>query len=340
MNRILVQNVKYRRDIMRALALFTFVGGIVFAVLNFMRGLNLLASLELTYSIFSIYLWFIVPTTHHLSRWILSYIIPFFLVMMYALSLPNTSSAVFVWVLIIPLLSYLLLGRHHGFWVSLIFIFLAIVLYNTRFFDSTISFPLNAAMAINVSLSSLFAMTIAHVYELNREKNETRLIELAGTDKLTGLANRMKLDTSFLHISTLAKRHKLHFVLVLFDLDFFKNINDQYGHDVGDKALIFVADFLKKNTRESDFLVRMGGEEFFLMMTCSDAKEAHQHVERIRKRLAENPLIHDNLKIPITLSAGLATYNLDGTNLNTLIKKADERLYTAKKNGRNRIVFE
>ncbi|WP_133468044.1 GGDEF domain-containing protein [Paraglaciecola marina] len=340
MNNALVQNTKYRRDILRALALFTFTGGLLFCTLNFIRGLYLLAALELAYSLFSIFLWFIIPKTPHLSRWILWYIIPFFIVMMFALSLPATSDAIFVWVLTIPLLAYLLLGRRLGFWVSLIFIFLGIIAYHLRFIDSSNPFSLNAAISINITLSALLVMIIAHVYELNRDKNENRLIELAGTDQLTGLPNRMKLDTSFQHISSLAKRHKIDFTLILIDIDFFKSINDQYGHDVGDEALCYIANFLNKNVRESDFLARFGGEEFALFMTSTEPNQANQHIENIRKMLSQSPFLNGDIAINITLSAGLATYGKDGKNLESLLKKADERLYQAKHNGRNCIVFD
>lgn len=340
MNNALVQNTKYRRDIIRALALFTFTGGLLFSTLNFTRGLYFLSALELAYSLFSIFLWFIIPKTQHLSRWILGYIIPFFMVMMFALSLPSTSDAIFVWILTIPLLAYLLLGRTLGLWVSLIFIFLGIIAYHLRFLDSSNPFSLNAVISINITLSALLVMTIAHVYELNRDRNENRLIELAGTDSLTGLANRMTLEGSFQHISSLVKRHKIDFTLILIDIDFFKTINDRYGHDVGDEALCYIANFLNKNIRESDVLARFGGEEFALFITSIEPNQTSQHIENIREELSRSPFLSDDITINITLSAGLATYGKDGTSLESLLKKADERLYQAKHNGRNCIVFD
>lgn len=338
MNSQLVQNINYRRDVMRVLVSFTFVGGLLFSIVNFYRGLYVLAGIEIVFSVYSVFLWRIIPATPNFTKWAMSYTIPCFFVIMYALYLPKSSEAIFVWVLTIPLISYLLMGRQKGFWVSVAFILSGISIYHWRFVDVNQGFTLNTAISINICFSSMLAMAIAHVYELNRERNEQRLLELAGTDKLTGLANRMKLEDSFQHYSLLSKRHNINFILVMFDLDYFKNINDKYGHSVGDKALCFVADFLKENIRESDLLARFGGEEFSLLMTSSDIDEAYEHINLMREKLSQHTFISNKDKINITMSAGLATYGIDGTSLDSLMKKADDRLYMAKNNGRNCIV--
>ncbi|MBL4630716.1 MAG: GGDEF domain-containing protein [Paraglaciecola sp.] len=338
MDKQLVENIQYRRDVLRVLTLITFLGSLYFGVLNFYREIYTLAGLELVFGFFSIVLWQIIPTTEHFSKCVMAYIIPAFLLIIFALLIPQTSDTMFVWILTIPLTSYLLMGRRRGFWVSVVFILLGVIAYHWRFMANGNDVSLNMAVSVNISLSSILIMSIAHVYEVNREKNEQRLIELAGTDKLTGLANRMKLDERFQHFSSLAKRHKLNFILVLFDIDFFKKINDQHGHNVGDQALCFVADFINNNIRETDFLARYGGEEFSLLMTSSDIDEAHKHIDLIRERLSKNTFLSNTNKMTVTLSAGLATYGIDGTSLDVLMKKADDRLYLAKNNGRNCIV--
>ncbi len=333
MHNQLAKNIQYRRDVLRVFMLFAFVCGLLFSLINFSRGLYILATLELSFGLFSVFLWRIIPTTPNLDKWVMAYIIPFFLMIMYGLSVQQSEMDIFVWILIIPLLAYLLMGRKKGFWVSVTFVVSGLAIYHWRLISNDIK-----PISINIITSSLLAMTIAHVYELNREKNEQRLLELAGTDSLTGLANRMKLDQGFQHFSLLIKRHDINLILVLFDLDLFKDINDQYGHNVGDKALCFVANFLKKNIRESDLLARFGGEEFALLMTSSDIDEAYQHINSIRERLSQHPFINNKNQIKITLSAGIAAYGIDGTNLDSLMKKADDRLYIAKSKGRNCIV--
>jgi diguanylate cyclase (GGDEF)-like protein len=334
----LVENIQYRRDILRVFVFFTFLGGLLFSVVNFLRELYILAGIELVFSIFSVFLWRIIPTTPNFAKWAMYYLIPCFLVLMYALSLPQSSEAIFVWVLTIPMLAYLLMGRQTGFWISVTFVLSGIVIYHLRFIDGNQDFILNSAISINILFSSFLAMCVAHVYELNREKNEHRLLTLAGTDKLTGLANRMKLEASFQQYALLSKRHNISFVLVLFDLDLFKSINDQYGHTTGDKALRYVAKFLTENIRESDLLARFGGEEFALLMTSSDITEAYEHIDLIRENLSTHAFISHKNHIKITLSAGVAAYGIDGDNLDSLMNKADKRLYIAKNNGRNCVV--
>ena len=179
---------------------------------------------------------------------------------------------------------------------------------------------------------------LAHVYETNREKNEARLLELAGTDELTGLANRMKLEETFALYVEYAKRNKSPLAVVLFDLDFFKNINDQYGHHVGDATLKYIANFIKNRIRKTDLLVRFGGEEFVLLIAGSKEKDCYQQIDSIRQQLTTTPFVYHNVTIAITISAGISTYEKDGTNLEDLLLKADKRLYLAKDNGRDCVV--
>ena len=334
----LEQNVRYRRDVMRVLLMITFIGGLTFSAINFYRGLWPLACLEFIYGIFSFLLWRRILHTADFQRWVVVYLTPFFTIMMYALYLPTASDSVFAWILTIPVISYLLMGRIQGFWFSLCFIISGIVVYHLRFMGSDM--PLNMAVSLNVILSASLMLALAHVYEINREKNEERLLELAGTDKLTGLANRMKLAESFQRYSEYAKRHHAPLTVVLFDLDYFKKINDQYGHHVGDAALCYVANFIQSKVRKTDLLARFGGEEFALLMIAADAKACHQHIDLMRQQLMQAPYIHNKQVINITFSAGLALYGEDGKDLEHLLLTADRRLYEAKDNGRNCIVFQ
>lgn len=334
----LEQNIQYRRHVMRVLLMVTFIGGLTFSIINFYRGLWPLATLELIYGVFSLVLWRKILNVGHFQAWVLAYLTPFFIIMMYALYVPNSSDSIFAWILTIPVISYLLMGRKQGFWFSIFFIICAIIIYHLRFLGRDI--PLNIAVSLNVILSACLMIALAHVYEVNREKNEERLLELAGTDKLTGLANRMKLAESFQRYSEYAKRHLAPLTVVLFDLDFFKRINDQHGHHVGDAALCYVADFIQTKVRKTDLLARFGGEEFALLMLASDAKDCYRHIDLIRQQLMQAPFIHNKGAINITMSAGLAVYGEDGKDLDNLINTADRRLYLAKDNGRNCVVAD
>ena len=332
----LTQNLQYRRDVMRVLLMVTFIGGLVFSAINFYRGLLPLATLELAYGMLSISLWFRIKHTPHFQLWVVAYLTPFFIIMMYALSVPTSSESIFSWTLTIPMISYLLMGRKQGFWFSLFFIAFGVIIYHLRFMGSDI--PLNIAVSLNVIFSPCLMIALAHVYETNREKNEERLLDLAGTDKLTGLANRMKLAESFQIFSEYAKRHQSPLTVVLFDLDCFKNINDQHGHHVGDAALCYVANFIQSKVRKTDLLTRFGGEEFALLMVASDLQACYQHVDGIRQELMQSPFIINKEVIGITVSAGIALYGKDGLDLSDLLLSADRRLYLAKDNGRNCVV--
>jgi diguanylate cyclase (GGDEF)-like protein len=119
------------------------------------------------------------------------------------------------------------------------------------------------------------------------------------------------------------------------DLDKFKTINDNYGHEAGDEVLKTVGKFLQKNIREVDIVARYGGEEFVLMIPEADQDAALALSERLREQFAR--VKRDNLP-QITMSLGIATYPFDGTEMEDLIRKADAAMYAAKQAGRNKVI--
>lgn len=336
MFRNLDQNLQYRRSVMRALLIMVIIGGITFSLINFYRGLWSLAALELFFVFFAFFLWRKILNTPHFQRWVSIFLFPFFATMVYAMYVPNSSASIFVWVLSIPVISYLMMGRKQGFWVSSFFIFTGVAVYHFRFINGDLA--INVADSLNIILSASLMMSLAHVYETNREKNEERLLELAGTDGLTGLANRMKLAETFALYVEYAKRYKTPLAVVLFDLDYFKKINDQHGHHVGDATLRYIADFIKNRVRKTDLLVRFGGEEFVLLIAGSKEEDCFQQVDSIRQQLTVMPFVHNEMTLAITVSAGISTYEKDGTKLEDLLLKADQRLYLAKGSGRDCVV--
>lgn len=156
---------------------------------------------------------------------------------------------------------------------------------------------------------------------------------IANTDKLTGLYNRHYLDDHVEEAQELSKRYELPLSIVMFDIDHFKRINDNYGHDVGDTVLQKLARRVKKATRKNDILVRWGGEEFVIVMLKSDIHHALTHAEKIRQ-LVENKNIHED--IAITISLGVAQW-LHEETIDETFKRADQGLYMSKASGRNTI---
>jgi two-component system, cell cycle response regulator len=164
-------------------------------------------------------------------------------------------------------------------------------------------------------------------------------IEMAITDALTGLYNRRYMET---HVGTLveqaAARGKPLTVLVL-DIDYFKSINDTYGHDAGDDVLREFALRIRKSIRGIDLACRYGGEEFVVVMPETDLAVATMVAERLRRRIASEPFAiqQGGRAIEVTISIGIAA--LGGTdNAASVLKRADQALYRAKRDGRNRVV--
>ncbi len=153
----------------------------------------------------------------------------------------------------------------------------------------------------------------------------------ATTDPLTGLSNRLKLDQALAGEILRSDRYKTPFGLVLFDVDHFKDVNDTYGHQIGDKVLVELARFVSSRIRNTDLLARWGGEEFVLLLPGSDGRMAYQTAEKLRNELSQIPFESVGR---VTCSFGVAQY-AEGDTAQTVIARADQALYRAKMNGRN-----
>ncbi len=167
-------------------------------------------------------------------------------------------------------------------------------------------------------------------------------IEMAITDALTSLHNRRYMES---HLGTLVEqassRGRPLTVLVL-DIDFFKSINDNYGHDAGDDVLREFAVRLKKSIRGIDLACRYGGEEFVVVMPDTDTAVATKVAERLRRRIAAEPFAihHAARTVEVTISIGLAALGSGEDTAATILKRADQALYRAKRDGRNRVVAD
>lgn len=183
--------------------------------------------------------------------------------------------------------------------------------------------------------------TLLKMHGLQEElKARNVLLErIATTDDLTGLPNRRNFFDTARTIVALAKRNDLPIACLMIDIDFFKKINDTYGHLAGDMVLKKVAEVMLKNKREGELLARFGGEEFVMCLFKADEAAAFGAAERFRKRIDEMKIQLDESKaIFVTVSAGCSALAGDSlTDIDKLIAMADEALYRAKNNGRNRV---
>lgn len=164
-----------------------------------------------------------------------------------------------------------------------------------------------------------------------------RLKELAEFDELTGLINRAAMRPILEHAHAQALREGRAYAVVLFDLDQFKTVNDQYGHAVGDRVLADTAARARAALREGDWLARWGGEEFLALLPEAEADQALDIANRVRTEVGRTPFTHDGVSGTLSLSGGVACFPLDGSELEELISVADAALYEAKDSGRNRV---
>ncbi|HWT27658.1 MAG TPA: diguanylate cyclase [Mobilitalea sp.] len=173
---------------------------------------------------------------------------------------------------------------------------------------------------------------------LNRIEVQENLIL---TDELTKVYNRRYLDQRLLEETARAERTGNSLSIAMLDIDFFKHINDQYGHTAGDEVLQKLVDLLHKNLRASDAICRFGGEEFVIILPDTNKDAAYKLMERLRDMVEKNPvrLIRSNTTIDVTISIGIAEYGTDGTSSGDLIKSADFAMYRSKDLGRNSVTL-
>ncbi len=170
-----------------------------------------------------------------------------------------------------------------------------------------------------------------------RRNMEQRLEELSRTDYLTGVLNRRALTTLLEELHAQVADASESFCTVLLDIDHFKEINDLYGHSVGDQALRHVVERLRHGIREQDLVGRWGGEEFLIVTPRTSLEEAEGLAERLCRHLAGGRVATDSASVEVTGSFGVTRY-VPGEDLDTCLKRTDDALYAAKRQGRNRIV--
>lgn len=160
------------------------------------------------------------------------------------------------------------------------------------------------------------------------------------TDGLTNVGNKKYLSQVLEKEIVRAKRHGRSLSLLMLDIDFFKKVNDTYGHAIGDEVLMAIGDRLSRHLRSFDTVARWGGEEFVVIMPEAEARVAMAVAERLRKKIAEQPVTvrHDVGQLSITVSIGIAVAGDDIQNPDDLLRAADAAMYEAKSQGRDRVV--
>ena len=203
-------------------------------------------------------------------------------------------------------------------------------------FAGSEAFHLRNAIIMCATMPALIAVPITYFVarmSLSLAETQSELKRLAETDPLTLLPNRRSF---FQAAEAVLQTGQPPASLLVIDADHFKELNDSYGHAVGDQALIVIADILRNNFRSDDLICRVGGEEFAVLLPGMDVQQAETLAQRVVTKVAANPISEPGAIIEFSVSCGLADTSTS-MDLQVLFKAADDAMYLAKKQGRNRV---
>jgi diguanylate cyclase (GGDEF)-like protein/PAS domain S-box-containing protein len=171
-----------------------------------------------------------------------------------------------------------------------------------------------------------------------RKATEAKLLELATTDSLTGLYNRRRFMELCEQEFSRSVRYSRSLAMFMLDIDHFKKVNDEYGHDAGDKVLRSLSEVSASALRGADILGRLGGEEFGVLLPETDAESAYEVAERLREAIANASISVNGSSLKVTVSIGISILSPEMHSIDALLKGADVALYQAKQTGRNKVV--
>ena len=295
-----------------------------FVINNYMQGRLALAYMPIPVIILcvvNIYLCWRGNYSVFINTWLL---VPA-LVLAVANTILNQGSITTYWAFPVILAVYFMLPLRRAIVANV----LTLVIMNAAAY---LSVPQDIFLRFTLISFGLSIFAFLSLREITRQHHTLKA--LVRTDPMTKLNNRLMLEYYVNDAIEQAKRNNREMSILAADLDHFKKINDQYGHDVGDRVICEVADMMRSNCRKSDVLFRLGGEEFLILLRDSNKENALQVAERLRLAIANASIIEGH---QVTLSVGLADLSLQKTWKDWL-KQADDCLYEAKSLGRNRVV--
>ncbi|MDV7105532.1 GGDEF domain-containing protein [Vibrio sp. TH_r3] len=246
-----------------------------------------------------------------------------------------------IWIFIVSPVAYSIRGLKKGTIDIVVFLFVVIAGFiitdNYNIYDYQ-----PEALPLRVVISFIIVALLTGFYERLREKYNEEIValsqkneRLATIDFVTDLPNRRFMMKELVELKHRHKKTKQPYVILLADVDNFKKINDNYGHDLGDEALTQLANILKKSMPTQGIASRWGGEEFLIALPNSDKALGQSIAEKIHAELQKTTIYMNGKSVALTLSIGLVQSQLDKTIAQD-IKLADERLYKAKEQGKNR----
>ncbi|RMH58083.1 MAG: diguanylate cyclase [Deinococcus-Thermus bacterium] len=243
-------------------------------------------------------------------------------------------SPALLWFPMVYLTAFVLLNRRQAFGFSLSYLGLGLLLGTAGLLSSPVVNPTALNTALQFVLSNLAYLMLLYVFASLR-RHYAQMHQMAHTDPLTNLTNRRAMQGRLEAELERAQRYQRPFSLLLADIDHFKQINDTYGHPVGDQVLREVAVRMQQHLRDSDTLARWGGEEFLVLAPETELGPAQGLAQRLLEAVRQAPLAG----VPVSLSIGVAAYR-PGDTVAALLSRVDEAMYRAKAAGRNRVLGE
>lgn len=342
-------DLRLKKAVMTIVSTSIAVLAVFWGSLYIYSGYNLSGAIPLSYSVISF-----SSTLHFFrtkrfkffcfSQQLLILLLPFLL--MWSLGGFANGSVVMIWAFFAPLAALFFIDLRAASRWMLAFLALLIVsaVFNSIFAAharpmpamlNTLYFLMNTGCGFTLVALALyyFVKDREHAYE-QLQQSEIHVRELMLTDPLTGIPNRRHLDDRLIMELARQARYGQPLAVIMTDIDWFKRVNDSYGHAVGDDVLKAFADTLRKNIRQSDFLARYGGEEFILLLPNSTPQEAVAMAERMR--MAIKGLVFDDIDLHITASFGVIISH-PGEKMQDVIDRVDRAMYASKSGGRDRV---
>lgn len=325
------------RAVLRVILLIAIPCSLLFAILNFSRGRIVLPTSELAIFFLSVYLFYLSYRTRHIQKLTIGFTLIIVAVIISDVAFSPSSLTMIAWLYVMPILAYSSMGKKYGLLFSAVFFtgYSALVFY--KFHDALAQY--HYAQQLNLIVCGVLVWALAHVYEIARDEAQSMIFDLANTDSLTGVNNRMGLEHAFEQKKSTAKHGSKRIGVIILDLDLFKLINDTRGHPCGDKVLQSVAQALKNSLREGDEVYRLGGEEFVLLLNHCDERSLAQLAEIIRSRIENLQVDFEGEIVQVTCSIGAVLDKHTDCTLEEILAEADKLLYKAKQSGRNQVVL-
>ncbi|MBE9030352.1 GGDEF domain-containing protein [filamentous cyanobacterium LEGE 11480] len=308
-----------------AMAIVSVVIMTPFAINNFLRGRYILGVGALVIiGIFVFNTWTITQYSRYYAKFALLALVPavlFFTV----ISMQNQGVIGILWCYPAVCAFYFMLPERYA-WYANIALLVTTLPVAWHLFEAALASRMVATLVLVSSISAIFIRVI------NRQ--QTHLRQQVITDPLTGLMNRILLQTTLEEAIAQSQRTGTEMTLATLDIDNFKVINDTFGHDQGDKVLCGISQLVSTRVRRIDKVFRLGGEEFLILFYGSDAENGYLVAEAIREAIAQWPLLTNHR---VTVSIGIATLKATEDWM-AWMKRSDENLYRAKSSGRNRVM--